>query len=181
MVKAKSILIFLSCLLFLRAASAQENQNRQTWKSGIELGSGLSLTGYNINLAYTGTFGNNLCFIGPKLVMSDANAFYDAPWGIHLGYRRLFPMTERFRMYATVEYQNIRFAFEGFGDERKNLLHEFHFSYGLEYTFFERWYLGNSVGAGGFIERLVDPFDGQVDQFVGYTGQVRFYLGYHFN
>jgi hypothetical protein len=151
---------------------------KRSWNSGLELGTGLSFTGYNANFAYTGHFGDNLIFLGPKIVYSDANGLFDAPWGLHLGYRRLFPINQRFAAFASLEYQNIYFRFENLGAKDWNSIHELHASYGFRYEFNNRWYIGQSIGLGGYIERLVDPFDRRVDTFNGFSPQARLWLGY---
>ena len=172
------IFLFLMCF-FAENVSSQENENRN-WKSGIELGTGLSFTGYNANLAYIATFGKNVLFAGPKIVYSDANALFDTPWGFQLGYRRIFEISPEFKAFAALEYQIILFEYDELEVSRLNSIQEFHFSYGLQYFFDEHWYLGNSIGGGGYIERLIDPFDGRVDVFSGYSASIRIFGGYNF-
>lgn len=166
-------------LLLLGVVSGIRAQERN-WKSGIELGTGLSFTGYNANLAYRGTWGKNVIYLGPKLVYSDANALFDAPWGGQAGYRRLFPINERLVATASLEYQFILFDYAGRDTDALNSIHEAHFSYGLEFFLSKHWSIGNTIGGGAYIERLVDPFDGRVDQFSGYSTHFRIYTAYHF-
>jgi len=154
--------------------------SQDNWKSGIELGTGLSFTGYNANLAYTGTKGNNVFFAGPKVVYSDANALFDTPWGLQAGYRRLFPISSKFNAFVTLEYQLVLFEYDDLEFNRLNSIHEVHISYGLEYYLNENWSIGNTIGGGGYIERLIDPFDERIDIISGYSAQVRIYCGYHF-
>lgn len=163
-------------LVLLTSVYAQ----KRDWKSGIELGTGLSFTGYNANLAYTGTFGENVVYAGPKVVYSDANTLFDTPWGFQLGYRRLFAVSEKLMALATLDYQLVFFEYEGLTTNELNAIHEVHFSYGLQYFLTEQWSIGNTIGGGGYIERLVDPFDGRVDVFTGYSAHVRIFITYHF-
>jgi len=171
----KAILLCLS-LAILSQVSAQDTK----WKPGIELGTGLSFTGYNANLAYTGTFGKNVFFAGPKLVYSDANTFFDASWGLHAGYRRIFEISSRFSAFAAFEYQMLLFDYNDLSTNTLNSVQEFHLSYGFQYFINTHWSVGNSIGAGGYIERLIDPFDGRVDVFSGYSAHLRIFFGYHF-
>ncbi len=157
---------------------AEQNAAERRWESGFELGTGLSFTGYNANLAYVAKFGDNVIFAGPKIVYSDANDLFDAPWGIHLGYRRRFIIKPRFSALAAIEYQSIFFQFKDFGGEDWNSIHEFHASYGFQFELSEKWYLGQTLGLGAYLERLVDPFDGRVDSFSGFSPQARLWLGY---
>ncbi len=172
-------IFFISC--FFIAESSGQEEKTSNWKSGIELGTGLSFTGYNANLAYTGTFGKNVIFAGPKVVYSDANTLFDTPWGIQLGYRRLFNISSKFLALASVEYQAVLFEYDELETNDLNSIHEFHFAYGLQYFLNDQWSVGNTIGVGGYIERLVDPFDGKVDVFSGFTTHIRIFVGYHFS
>lgn len=168
-------ILFLS--LSLASTSAAQLSD---WKSGIELGTGLSFTGYNVNLAYLATFGQNVVFAGPKIVYSDANSFYDSPGGLHAGYRRMFEISPKFSSFASLDYQLVFFKYNILNANVLNSIHEFHFSYGVQYFFNENWSIGNSLGGGGYLERLVDPFDQQVNIFSGYSAHIRIFGGYHF-
>jgi len=163
-------------LSFIISGLAQE----RVWKSGLELGTGLSFTGYNANLAYVGTLGNNVFYAGPKVVYSDANALFDTPWGGQFGYRRILPISDRFNAFISLEYQMVLFEYDDIEANALNSIQEVHFSYGLEYFLNEHWSIGNSLGGGGYLERLVDPFDGRVDILKGYSAHIRIYCGYRF-
>ncbi|MFT5764726.1 MAG: hypothetical protein ACI8X3_002158 [Saprospiraceae bacterium] len=176
--KVLFLFLFSTCF-FIADVFSQEKESRK-WKSGIELGTGLSFTGYNANLAYTGTFNKNVLFAGPKIVYSDANALFDTPWGVQLGYRRIFKISQRFDAFVSLEYQAVFFEYEALESRQLNSIQEVHLSYGLQYFFGDHWRVGNSIGGGGYIERLVDPFDGRVDVFSGYSTYVRIFCGYHF-
>lgn len=168
------------CLMISLAVMFNVEAQDQIWKSGIELGTGLSFTGYNANLAYTGTWNKNLIFLGPKIVYSDANALFDTPWGLQAGYRRYFEISPRFSAFVSLEYQVVLFDYDELETNRLNSIQELHISYGLQYYLNDHWSIGNSIGGGGYIERLVDPFDGRVDKFSGYSTQIRIFCGYHF-
>ncbi len=168
--------IFIFCLGFMSGAMGQE----RLWKSGIEIGTGLSFTGYNANLAYTGQWNNNQIYLGPKIVYSDANALFDAPWGGHAGYRRFFSINERLKAFAALDYQFVLFTYNRLDNNDLNSIHEIHFSYGFQYFFNAHWSVGNSIGGGGYLERLIDPFDGRVDQFTGYSTNLRIFASYRF-
>ena len=178
MIKSLFIVIWMTLMSVL--SIAQETADSTNWKSGIELGTGLAFTGYNANLAYTLSKKNNTMFLGPKVVYSDANALFDTPWGIHTGYRRILPVGPRLNSFVSVTYQMVLFEYDDLEVNQLNSIHEIHFVYGLEYFLTDHWSIGNTLGAGGYIERLIDPFDERVDVIRGYSGEVRFYCGYHF-
>ena len=172
--------IFLFSIFFFLEDVFSQKKEHPNWESGIELGTGLSFTGYHANLAYTGTFNKNVIFAGPKMVYSDANALFDTPWGFQLGYRRLFEISQKFDAFVSFEYHAVFFEYEELESRQLNSINEFHLSYGLQYFFDDHWSIGNSIGGGGYIERLVDPFDGRVDVFSGYSTLVKIFCGYRF-
>lgn len=169
----------ISLILFLLFSIGLFSQDKH-WKSGIELGTGLSFTGYNANLAYTGQSGSNLIFAGPKIVYSDANALFDTPLGLLTGYRRIFEINSKFKAFATFEYHLVLFEYDDLEFNRLNSIQEFHISYGLEYFINDHWSVGNTIGGGGYIERLIDPFDERIDIITGYSAHIRIFCGYHF-
>lgn len=175
-IKIKILLILLLSLGWETGLIAQD----RTWKSGIELGTGLSFTGYNANLAYTLEYKENIFFAGPKIVYSDANTLFDTHWGLQAGYRRLFRINAGLVAFASLEYQAVFFKYNILETNVLNSIQEFHFSYGFQYFLTDHWSIGNSLGAGAYLERLVDPLDQKVSRFSGYSAHVRLFLGYHF-
>ncbi len=167
-------------LLFSTVGSlrAQSDSLDTSWKMAVELGTGLSFTGYQANLAFLMRKGDHSLFAGPKLVYSDAYLLTDGPWGLHLGYRYRLAQRQRFQTYASLAYQVT--WMENFvpNADGKNSVHEFHFAYGLEYQLGTRWTIGNSLGAGGYLERLRDPFRDRINTFNGFSAHVRLYLRY---
>lgn len=179
----KSILIILSIFSFWLTIAAQEEQNYDNPKSGIELGSAFSYTGLNVNLAYTLAWGDNTAFVGPKITISDSYIPSEGPWGIHLGYRRLLPGQSKFRTFASVDYQLVflePYNPNGKDVNGKNEIHELFLSYGIQYRFWKNLIIGNSMGAGVYIERFIDSITGNKRFYNGYNGQIRLFAQYSF-
>ena len=179
----KAILILFSIFSFWLTISAQEDNKTSNLKSGIELGSGFSYTGLNVNLAYTLAWGDNTAFIGPKITVSDSYLPTEGPWGIHAGYRRLLPGQSRFRTFASFDYQVV--FLEPYNPNNlevkgKNEIHELFISYGIQYRVWENLIIGNSMGAGIYIERFIDVVAGGNNTYDGFNGLFRFFAQYSF-
>ncbi len=179
----KSILIIFLIFSFWLIIAAQEDSKTSNLKSGIELGSGFSYTGLNVNLAYTLAWGNNTAFLGPKITVSDSYIPTKGPWGIHAGYRRLLPGQSKFRSFASFDYQVVFLEPYNPNDldvKGKNETHELFLSYGIQYQVWKNLILGNSIGTGAYIERFIDTVTGDKKNYNGFNGQFRFFAQYSF-
>lgn len=173
--------IFIFVVSFHTLSMAQEEAKISVWKTGIELGTGLSFTGYNANLAFVLQHQDHSFWLGPKLVLSDTYLLSKGPLGLHTGYRYILSQNNRLQSFVSGEYQVI--FFEPFAPDikGKNTTHELHFSYGLRIPLVGGLSVGNSLGFGGYWERLIDPFDQKTNVFEGLSTQIRIFVQYDFN
>ena len=171
---------FVLCFLYATLMQGQDRTTQRNWKPEIELGTGLSFTGYNLNLAAVWTMGDNVFHLGPKLVLSDTYLITEGPWGLHLGYRRFLARSNKLTTFAALDYQLLLTEPFGGVEKGKNATHEFHFSYGLEYRLGNYWTVGNQLGLGGYLERLIDPLTEAKQTYQGFSTLARVYIRYEF-
>lgn len=171
----RKLFILLSFCIWL---SPKINAQNSIWKSGIELGTGLSTVGYSVTLCYEGIWNNHSIIVGPLQVYSDANQLFDAPWGWRIGYRHSFSIKEKITAFAEFSNQSAFYTIKNQNLEANNRLVEFHLSYGWQYRFYNNFKIGNSLGLGGFIEHLEDPVDNRIDKIRGFSPLLRIFITY---
>jgi hypothetical protein len=134
-------------------------------------------------LAYSLAWKENTIFAGPKITISDSYLPSKGPWGIHVGYRRLLPGLSKWRAFATFEYQLVFLEPYDPNDldiKGKNEIHEFFLSYGIQYLVWRNLIIGNSMGAGVYVERFIDTLTGSKNSYDGFNGQFRLFAQYSF-
>lgn len=162
---------------------AQEGERSAKFRSGFELGGAFCYTGLNMNLAYSLAWRENTFFLGPKITLSDSYIPTRGPWGIHAGYRRLFPGEGNFRTFVSFDYQLVflePFNSNNFNVNGKNEIHELLLSYGIQLRVWKNLIIGNSIGAGVYFERFAVSISDSKNTFEGFNGQFRLFAQYSF-
>jgi len=178
---AKIVGAFLCFLTYSQILYAQEE--KEILKTGIELGTGLSYSGIQTNLAFVGFYKGNEFYLGPKITVTNAYLPQNGPWGIQGGYRRILISKEKLTSFVNLDYQ---LAFRKPYNPTQlvvntwNRIHEFHLHYGFTFKVFNRFYIGNQIGIGAYLEKNIDLIEDIQRSFSGFSSQFKLFFQYRF-
>ena len=146
-------------------------------------GVGLSHTGYNWYLEAGYQWQAHEVMIGPKLLLSDSAVPTQGPWGLRFSYRYNVINKNRFSGYAQLAYQLTWLEIynpNNLPSDEQNRIHEGLLIYGFSYNINDHWRISQSLGVGGYIERLVDLIGETVQYNDGFSAWVGLELNYRF-
>ncbi|MDQ3192772.1 MAG: hypothetical protein M3Q58_14350 [Bacteroidota bacterium] len=171
------LLIALFILIDVKANAQRDT----TLRLGIECSPSLSYTGFNQSFAFLIKKRKNSLYLGPKVSLSNYYLPLYSLWGINGGIRHNFVNAGRVNCYFNIDYQNTLYRTNRATDKVKfNSIHEFNFSYGINYNFFKKFHIGNSIGFGRYLEFYHDTVENRKVIYQGYGNLFKLFIQYEF-
>ena len=121
--------------------------------------------------------------MGPKLLLSDTAVPTEGPWGFRWSYRYTLVEKNRFSGFVQINYLLTWLEVynpNNLPNNDHNRIHEGHFIYGFHFKIGDHWRITQSLGVGGYLERLVDLIGEKVARNNGFSAWVGLELGYRF-
>ena len=146
-------------------------------------GAGLSYTGYNWYLEAGYQWQKHEIMISPKLLLSDSAVPTQGPWGLRFSYRYNVVTKNRISGFTQLAYHLTWLEVynpNNLPNDERNRIHEGHLIYGFSYNINEHWRISQSLGIGGYIERLVDLIGKTTQQNNGFSAWAGLEVNYRF-
>lgn len=171
-------LLFLFLLFPIVKANAARDT---TLRLGIETASSLSYSGFNQSLTILITSEKNSIYFGPKISLSNYYLPLFSIYGINSGIRSTFAQSGQLKAFFNIDYQNSLSNTNSPSKKIKfNVIHEFNFSYGINYNLSKHCSLGNSIGFGRYLEFYNDIDENRKIIYQGYSGLLKIFIQYEF-
>lgn len=177
---------FIIAFLFL--PSLAFTQIEEGKKSKLRLGADLSInysfSGFGVIGAVDLIKGNNMIYIGPKIITSRNYLPNKGPWGVNVGYRHEFRNVEEkvLSFFFLTDYQMLTGkAFSHIAESAKrNYYHELFVGYGLQFRIAKGLYLGNAMGIGAHMEVFNNVDLNWKQTYFGFNNLFRVFVHYKF-
>ena len=169
----KYIAVFLLFILLNENQLIAQKANKNIkWKPALELYTGFSHNGVETGLVVDFQKEKNEFYAGIQLQLSDAYTINSMPLGLIVGYRRLIASNKNWISLVNVEYQWSTYNIDDLNS------HEFYLAYILKYQLAPKFYIGNSIGIGGYQDAYINRITNEKGNFTGVSSLLRIFVKY---
>lgn len=173
------ILLFCCAVFFNNTILAQEQKDK-TFRYGVESAPFISYSGINWGAQFNVFYQKHSLGIGTKISFQSSYFPYKSSLGAAVDYKYYIVESKKIKSFIGITYNNVRYKIKTRFGENYNMIHEFFISNGFQFNVFNKFWIGNSIGMGGYLERFYD-FSEETHSYInGYNMKLKIILSYEF-
>ncbi|MDT8413515.1 MAG: hypothetical protein RQ875_13705 [Vicingaceae bacterium] len=173
------ILLFCCIVIFKSSLIAQE-QNEKLFRFGAETSSFISYSGINWGVQFNIFHKKHTLGIGTKVSFQSSYFPHNNSLGLIVDYKYFILENKKIKSFININYSNVRYKVKTRFGENNNMLHEFFISNGYLINMFNSFWIGNSIGFGGYLERFYDFSEETHSSLNGYNMKLKIIISYEF-
>lgn len=177
--KYHHILLFCCAVIFNSTILAQE-QKEKTFRYGVESAPFVSYSGINWGAQFNVFYQKHSLGIGTKISFQSSYFPYNNSLGLMLDYKYFIIENEKVKSFIGINYSNVRYRVKTRFGENNNMIHELFISNGYLFKVYNNFWIGNSIGMGGYLERFYDFSEETHSSLNGYNMKLKIILSYEF-
>jgi hypothetical protein len=175
----KSFLFLVILFTFCSITQGQVNEKEKI-TFGIEAPTYMSYSGINLGIQANASYKKHTLALGIKTTFQSSYFPYQNSLGMMIDYRYYIVSSEKVKAFISAHYSNVRYKSLGRNTSETNTIHEYTFNNGYMIKLFNKCWIGNSFGVGGYTEQFFDYSEQKKGTYVGYNFMAKTMLIYEF-
>lgn len=182
MIQKLSFTIILILIIFnvisLKAQPSSQRTNQL--KFSAEQNTFLSYSGLNLSLIGATNYSKHALGIGINTSIQNNYLPYRQSIGFTANYKYFFISNKKIKGFLSINYINSNYNSSNRTVSQKNRLHEYLYGNGFLARIYKGFWIGNSIGFGGYTERYYDISESTYKKNTGYNYQLNAIFRYDF-
>lgn len=174
----KYTILFL--FYFIISPTYIQAQEDKKIKIGVELNSHVSYSGLNTGVQINLLHKNHSVGIGPKITYQSSYFPYQNAMGVIIDYKYFLITKDNLKAFVNLNYSNSVYRSLRRNATKNNIIHEYIFSNGFLVKVYKGFWIGNSIGMGGYTEQYYDYSEDKYGYYLGYNVMFKGMITYEF-